>query len=31
VILPPNRHFQVSLAGLRVTDLQVRGYVSRLS
>ena len=31
VILLPNRHFGVALTGLRVTGLQVRGYVFRLS
>jgi len=31
VILPPNRHFPVALTGLRVTGLQVTGYVFRRS
>jgi len=31
VTLPPNRHFWVALTGLHVTDLQVSGYVFRLS
>jgi len=31
VILPPNRHFRAVLMGLRITGLQVRGYVFELS
>ena len=30
VILPPKCHFRTDLRGLRVTELQVTGYVFRL-
>jgi len=30
-ILPQNRHSWLALTGLRVTDLQVTGYVSQLT
>ena len=30
MVLPRNRHFGVALTGLRVTGLQVRGYVFQL-